>query len=288
MKTFLLYSDKGYERMVESFLISRKYAECENIPVLYYTVGFESKLDYPNLTKVRWEIDLKKINLNFSHYKPEIILNALNYADEICYMDSDVVLSKRFNINSLFNTELDYPLCSKGPLDFVWVWYQNQDEVFHVDEKNLMNYYGVNERSDVYLWASMMTYTEKCRDFIEEWSSISNNPFLLKNHQHYFPFYDETALNVTFWKRGCDQYLDLIFFNTVEFESFLKVETQDEFKQEFIDYAEYSLDDYRIYETCKNSSTVQFYHGLKLGENLDKVLNWMKSEMNKKELNLYS
>lgn len=288
MKTFLLYSDKGYEKMIESFLISRKYAECENIPVLYYTVGFESTLDYPNLTKVRWEIDSKKINLNFNYYKPEIILDSLNYADEICYMDSDVVLSKRFDINSLFNSDLDYPLCSKGPLEFVWYWYDDGNGPITIDEKNLMNYYGVKERSNIYLWTSMMTYTEKCMDFLEEWSSINNNPFLLKNHRHYFPFHDETAFNVTYWKRSCDQYLDLIFFNTIEFESFLKIENEDEISQEFMIYDEYVCLDNRIYETCKNSSTVQFYHGLKLGDNLDKVLDWMKSEMSKKELNLHS
>lgn len=42
MKTIILYSNKGYEGMVDSFLISMKYAQCENIPVLYYTIGFDS------------------------------------------------------------------------------------------------------------------------------------------------------------------------------------------------------------------------------------------------------
>lgn len=178
MKTIILYSDKGYEKMVNFFLISMKYAKCENIPVLYYTIGFDSDLDYPNLTKIRWEIDMNKIDLTY--YKPEILLDSLKYSNEVCYMDSDIVLGKRFDINSLFNYDIDYPFCCRGPLEFVWMWYTIDNNNYRIDEKNLMNYYGVKERTSTYLWASMMSFTEKCKDFLEEWSSILNNPYLLK------------------------------------------------------------------------------------------------------------
>ena len=267
--------------MVDSFIISMKYAKCENIPVLYYTIGFESDLDYPNLTKIRWEIDPKKIDLTY--YKPEILLDSLKYSNEVCYMDSDIVLGKRFNIDSLFNHKLDYPYCCRGPLEFVWVWYSQDGQNFKTDEWNLMNYYGVKERSSTYLWASMMTFTDKCKDFLEEWSSIINNPYLLKRAKHFFPFREETAFNVTFWKRGYTQILDLVFFNTVKFESFLKVETENDFNQIVRNYADTTIDT-AIYETCNNSSIVQFYHGLKPGEELNKVIEWMKLEIIKRDL----
>lgn len=52
---FLLYSDKNYESLVECFLISRKYAGVEDIPVIYYSVGFTSNLDYNNLEIRPWK-----------------------------------------------------------------------------------------------------------------------------------------------------------------------------------------------------------------------------------------
>ena len=71
----VLYSDSGYESMVDSFLISRKYAGVEYLPVIYYSVGFDSVLDYPNLKKIRWNLDEDKPDLTY--YKPEILIDAL-------------------------------------------------------------------------------------------------------------------------------------------------------------------------------------------------------------------
>ena len=164
--------------MVESFLISRRYANLEHIPVIYYSIGFDSNVEYPNLIKVRWEFDSTKEFLSLNYYKPDIILDSLKYSNEICYMDSDILLSKRFNIDSLFDSELDYPMCCRGPLEFVWYWIVDGNGTqTKIDEWNLMNYYGVKERTSNYLWSSMMTYTDKCKDFLEEWQSINNNTY---------------------------------------------------------------------------------------------------------------
>jgi hypothetical protein len=276
MKTLLLYSDKVYEKMLESFLISRRYANLEHIPVIYYSIGFDSDLEYPNLTKVRWEFDERKAGLNLNYYKPDIILDSFKYSNEICYMDTDILLSKRFNIDSLFDNELDYPMCCKGPLQFVWYWSVDGNGVqTKIDEWNLMNYYGVKERTSNYLWSSMMACSEKCIDFLEEWQSINNNSYLLKRDLHFFPFKDETALNVVFWKRGCTKSLDLLFFNTLKFRSFLKVETQNDFSFKSDKFDSFYLLDDDIYEVCENSEMVQFYHGMKISEDLDRTVEWM-------------
>jgi hypothetical protein len=63
------------------------------------------------------------------------------------------------------------------------------------------------------------------------------------------------------------------------------VENEDDFNYKSTNFTDHSTIDDSIYETCNNSTIVQFYHGLKPGEDLNKVIDWMKSEINKRELN---
>lgn len=273
----LVYSDSGYESMVNAFLASRKYSNSEDVHVLYYTVGFESTLEYTNLTKIRWDLDTEKPDLTY--YKPDILIDGLNYDKHILYMDCDIVLSKRFDPKKIINESYELPMSSSGPQDHVWIWKSFGEETIVYDETKLMEYFGIAERSCKYLWASMISYNDNCLDFLEEWKSILLNPYLLKKKEIYFPFREETAYNITLWKRGCTDFFDLVFFNTTSFDSFLDIETEENV---VIDkFREYSLDnlDTRLYETCDDSSRVLFYHGFKPGKDLDSVVEWMKNKM---------
>lgn len=273
---FVLYSDSGYEKMVESFLISRKYSNCEHIHVIYYSIGFDSSLDFPNLQKVRWEFNQERPDLTY--YKPEILIDALKYSDSLCYMDSDVVLSRRFDQDKLENSNLDYPLASSGPQEFVWRWEAFGDEIVRYDEKKLMSYFGIAQRSCTYLWASMISYNGRCLDFLEEWKSILLNPYLLRRKNEFFPFREETAFNITMWKRNITDYLDLVFFNTVSYASFIEVETNESGRiEKHEEYFDTNLDP-RLYETCNSYDSVLFYHGFKPGMDLENVVSWMKTQ----------
>jgi hypothetical protein len=264
--------------MVDSFLVSRKYAGMEHIPVIYYCVGFDSTLSYENLEIRRWEFDSDRPDLTF--YKPSILLDSLKYDDHVCYMDSDIVLSKRFNPEILANPDLDFPIASSGPQENVWFWehYEGSDLVVY-NEKKLMRYYGIEARSCAYLWASMITYNRNCIDFIEEWESILSNKYLLKERKSYFPFREETAFNITMWKRGITNFLDLVFFNTVSFESFISIEDEGNIIERDSEY-NVCRNDGRLYEVCEDPSKVLFFHGFKPGDELDAVVDWMKLKIN--------
>lgn len=272
--TIVLYSDKNYEGMVDSFLISRIYSGFSHINVIYYTVGFDSQLNYPNLQKVRWEFNSEKPDLTY--YKPGILIDSLKYDNCLCYMDSDILLSKRFDPEKIENKDMSYPLASSGPQDHVWTWESFGDEIIRYDEIKLMDYFGISKRSCPYLWASMISYNSECLDFMEEWESILSNPYLLKSRKEFFPFREETAFNITLWKRNIDHYLDRVFFNTVSFDSFLIVETSEDGK---IDkHEEYGITnaDPRLYETCPDFRRVLFYHGFKPGKDTENAVNWMR------------
>ncbi len=56
----VFYSDKNYEYQAES-LINSILAKCNGeVNLIYYTLGFESTLKYPNLIKVVYPIDITK------------------------------------------------------------------------------------------------------------------------------------------------------------------------------------------------------------------------------------
>ena len=149
---FLLYSDKNYESLIERFLISRKYAGLENIPVIYYSVGFTSNLNYNNLEIRPWEVD--NLYPKFNFYKPSIILDALKYDEHICYMDSDVLLSKNFDKDSVINEDYDFPLASSGPQEYPYVWILLPNgETLVRNETTLMKYFGVEKRTCDYVWS---------------------------------------------------------------------------------------------------------------------------------------
>jgi hypothetical protein len=275
-----MYSNSAYEEMIEAFLISRKYAKQESLQVLYYTLGFDSELNYPNLLKKRWEIDDTKINFNF--YKPEIILDALVDHPEVIYMDSDILLGKRFNPESLKNSDLEHPLCCKGPLEYVWAWYTEVDEngeekTVRCEVENLMSYLSVEKRTSPYMWTCMISCNRKCIPFLQEWKSMHEDENLKKTPRFYFPFHDETSFNALYWKKKYKETLDLIFLNTEKFSSLHKVETVNDFSYHNRNYHELFTQDTSIYETCENSSIVQFYHGVKKRADLQRAIDWMQS-----------
>ena len=275
---FLLYSDKNYESLIECFLISRKYAGVEDIPVIYYSVGFTSNLDYNNLEIRPWKVD--NLYPKFNFYKPSIILDALKYDEHICYMDSDVLLSKNFDKDLVINKDYNFPITSSGPQEYPYIWILLPNgETITRDETTLMKYYGVEKRTCDYVWSSMISCNRSCIDFLEEWDSLVSNKYFQKNHEIYFPFQDETPLNVLLWKRGVEYNLKNRFFNTASYDSFESVETRKIKSIERTWNFEIINMDPKIYEMCEDPFSVLFYHGFKYGEDLNRTISWMKSKI---------
>lgn len=279
---FVIYSNKEYEKYTEAFLLSRRYSNNDDIRVLYYTIDFDSSLDYPNLEKIRWNINPKYPKLNY--YKPEIIIDALSRYDNVCYMDTDILLGKRFNVNSIINESFVHPICCRGPLEYVWKWKVIDGETVRMEIENLMKYLNITERTSGYMWTSMISCNKSNLDFLNEWKQLIEDEQLMNDEDFYFPFQDETAFNALFWKNNYNHTFDLIFFNTGKYESFLKVETEESFSKDVREYHELYTKNNDIYETCNNSSKVQFYHGVKEWREIEKILSFMKTNYKEKRL----
>lgn len=293
----LIFSDKNYEYQVDYFL---QFIELHNIDceVLYYTIGFNSSLDKEFLIKKFWKINDNykgekepggPIIDDFHYYKPEIFLDALKFGDEFLFMDTDIVIGKRFKLD-LFKNNYDFPLLSIGNLDYPirfaklevikQIWNKNLVEVDEMgvhtgipnsvifNEAVLMDYFGIKERTMTYVFTSIVSFNKKCEDFIREWKSIVDNEWIRSKGYEYLPFWEETAINIVLWRRKININLGRIFVNTLFFDVIKTIEENDDIIDQYINGVNVHY--------CENSSKCLFYHGIKDKEELEKTLNYFK------------
>ena len=103
-----------------------------------------------------------------------------------------------------------------------------------------------------------------------EAKSITENEYLNQFGPEYFPFSDETPINVILWKRKADRNYGRIFVNTLYANVVQHVETNDNIIGE--DIFGNNL------QKCENSAKVKFYHGMKDKEELEKMMEYFIKE----------
>lgn len=274
--TIILYSDQKMEKNVELCIQSLKNKDLTNIKFVYYTIGFDSSIIFKNLIKHRIDHDSSKYNMWY--YKPELCLNTIDlYTDDYyLYLDCDVIFSRRFNFDLIKNNE-DYPLCPYGPFEYPFITYSDftNGENYWYTDFNLMNYFNIEKRSMRYVWAALFSFNNKCKDFFEEQLSILTNKYLLKKQLFYFPFGDETALNVVLWKRKADKNLGFSMLNTHMFKHVEFIEQNDVVKYNFRDNLTAEGEDWQSVEDSKN---ILFYHGFKDIEETLKTVNFINND----------
>jgi autotransporter strand-loop-strand O-heptosyltransferase len=272
INTVIFYSDLNYEYQANA-LINSILKNGDGLKMYYYTIGFESSLDFEGLTKVVIPIDEKwGENYRLEFYKPSVILKHIEmYGGKALFFDTDIIVGRRFNID-FFENKYDYPLFPTGNWSHPFSFYGNEK----YDETNLMKYFGVNDKSMEYIYSNIVSFSEKCKDFVEEWVSICDNRFLLSKKRLFFPFSDETAANIVLWKRNIRRNLGRVYLNTTLYEPFEFIEENDNIKGDpNINNGIMGSDLLR----CDNSSQIMLYHGMK-----DKdVLNKVGIYQNKKE-----
>ena len=317
--TIVFYSDSKYEYQIESLIKSFKLNNLD-CNFLYYTVGFNSSLEYPNLTKKFW--DINPMFNSFCFYKVGICYDAIkNHGGNILFLDSDIIIGKRFNPElfihdknypiatttnwnypihyTVVNTSLEFPVFKIGDRvvdkcenfgNIIDIDYNEKkyfvkldyypDNIKHCDieeldcllirdYKKLATYYNTDKKMG-YVGTCLLSLNDSCLDFVSEWKSISENPYLHGLSQtDYYPFHEETAINITYWKRGITENYGRIYVNTLYSDVVKHVEEDDNILNE------------NIFENpnqkCVDSSKIQFYHGIVNKEELDKVLEYLES-----------
>ena len=316
----LIYTDSKYEYQADALLESLHLNGHSNLEVIYYTVGFESNIIYPNLKKKFWPISLNFERFPF--YKPGICLDALeNYGGNILFLDSDVLIGKRFNPD-FFIHDNNYPLLSIGNWEFPFFFttldqssgfprFKPDDRVvleaqplfgnivrvvsedyYEVkfdllaepikvaehelrqmvikDYSKLMKYYGVEKPTMGYVYSCCISLNSRCKDFVREWKSITENEYLQSFGREYYPISEETSINVTLWKNKALRNYGKIFVNTLHANAVEYVENNDDIKNEDIFG--------NVLQKCEDANRTLFYHGMIDSQEIQQVLAFMREK----------
>lgn len=264
-----LYTNKDAEHQAIACIKSFESKITDDVQVVYYTVGFDSDFMCKNLHKIKIPI---KNYPTFHYYKSELSLLTLQlFPNEkyFAFTDSDILFSHRFNFEFL-RKESSVPLAPQGPHQYPFVIEYIDGVRYHCDETRLMQYLNVPNQTMWYVWSCFYLFNHNCVDFLEEYTSLCNYQYLLKNRNLYYPFHDETPFNVCMWKRDTTDNLGFCFVNTHRYDTILLCENNN--------IAEFTgtshLDSFgRSWEYIQNSEDVMFYHGIKSIDDCNIILH---------------
>lgn len=270
-----LFSDKNYEYQAHACLKSFEHKVTDDIKIVYFTIGFDSDINTKNLIKIR--IPINPVYPKFMYYKPELALKLMEMFPEesaFLFTDVDILFTHRIDFKQYVN-DYEYPLAIYLTYEFPFKYKRENNEIIYFNEEKLMKYFNVEKRSMRYQGSGFFTFNRRCTDFLKEWASICKNEYLLEQEEIYFPFPDETAMNICLWKRNATQSLGHIFVNTLKFET-IKLIEENKFNETFLGN---NIDDYGSdTEYVHESEKVMFYHGIRDTVELEQSLNYLLSK----------
>jgi len=197
--------------------------------------------------------------------KPFIMELAIELVEDFIYVDVDLIASKYFNYYRLVNKITDTPFgCQLHDTEWQYpvFWFVENDTRQEYDEKNLMNYLGVENRTQPWVTTLMMAVNKNCRDFISKWKNICLDEYLINSsdagyrHKKFLHMGDETAYNVLLWKDNKINYFDNnLIVEPKEIDTIHKIENQKIQNQQ--------LESNNPITYVKNSNEIFVYHQLK-------------------------
>jgi hypothetical protein len=248
-----------------------------------YTVNFNYKVDIENVETVYIEEPRIEQNITFDgfrndmsntnmfkaiFFRSKVVLHSLEILklDNVIYIDSDIIptgnISKIFNY---FNDILDYPLIQQSIYE-----YQIIGEIgnpFHnggFDETNIAEYPLMNKHHikmnnrTYYSTTSVMLYNQKCKQFLMEVDWMNEFPYGMDKGkiQKYYPFNEETTVNVLLWKYKYNLRLPLMQMNVDDF-----TQVKEYYQSNYDSRNE--IKPFVIVPSKKERKDVLFFHGVK-------------------------
>lgn len=269
----ILYSNKEVEYQATSCIRSLEGKITDDVKIVYYTIGFKSDFSFKNLIK----IEIPYLDYpTFHYYKAELSLRTIKIFPEeqyFAFTDTDVLFSRRFDFEKLKH-DLVYPKASYGPHEYPFIYEYIGGKKVIYDESALMMYFNVPRRSCRYVWTCFYSFNRNCIDFLEEWVSILNNKYLMKDRKLYHPMHDEQAFNICLWKRNATDMLGYVFLNTHNIGIIKTTESKDDIKDTYGNNLDAMGSNW---EYIHDSSNIILYHGAKEPNDVGLILDYLLS-----------
>lgn len=263
----------------------------DNLNFYLYTLNFTYKSDITNvvtlpigdiniennMTFVGNKNDVTNKNMFKSvFFKSKVVLNSLEYLnlERAIYIDSDMVPTG--NISELFkyfDQVEDYPLIQRGLFEYQINYgrgnpfHQGDFDETNILEYPLMNKHHISTKNRThYSVTSVMIYNKNCKQFFKEydWMNEKALDMEIEDIKFFYPFSDETTMNVLLWKYKYNHRLPFMQMNIDDIENVKEYyESNYENEKEITSYV-------RIPSKEKRKD-ILFFHGAK-GELSNEIL----------------
>jgi hypothetical protein len=268
----------------------------DNLNFYLYTVNFFYKTDSKDINSIPFNFEGIENNMSFVgnknditnknmfksvFLKSKIVLHTLENmrVSEAIYIDSDMIPTGE--ITSLFEflgKIDDYPLIQQSVYEYQINY--GRGNPFHkggFDETNileypLMNFHHVPMKNRThYSVSSVMLYNQNCKQFFREYDWVNNMAYDmdLEDIRYYYPFSDETTINVLLWKYGFRKRIQRSQMNIDELSN-IKEYYESNYDQEK------EITGYVRVPSKLDRNKILFFHGAK-GELSNSILKLQKN-----------
>jgi len=266
-----------------------------NLDFYLYTLNFQLESHLPNLKTVHITDENIENNMSFIgnkndvnnknmfksvFFKSKVVLHTIEELklESAIYIDSDILPTGE--ITELFRyipQVEDYPLIQNSLFEYQINY--GRGNPFHnggFDETNILEYPLMNKHHipvtnrTHYSVTSVMVYNKNCKQFFREYDWINEQALNmgLEDIKYYYPFSDETTMNVLLWKYKFNKRLPFLQMNIDD------VSNVKEFYESNYDN-EKEVTSYVRIPSKNERKTKLFFHGAK-GELSNEIYNLQK------------
>lgn len=295
-QAYVLYANDNYFDIVS--MCAKSIRTFSSHPIIVYMLNSDRKVDVSDTISIRWNCNIDEFSsedmyhqhsvgqnfyvnrssdkiYNLLIQRPLVVRDALlKHADVVVYVDCDSVATPYVDrLFDMYDVESVHPYITEGIYNYLHIDGRGGTTEKETLEYNACELFGANQKNRfVYRTTNVFVAGKKTIEFLEEWYWMCTHPKILKNFKVYAPFHEETIVNVLLWKYDYIKGLPYVYVNA-DYEKADKV-----FNHLTFTYKEVLLDDW--FKVPGKKEDIAFFHGEKRVEEMQKMLDMMRTKLN--------